>query len=146
MESVYAKNPSIGRSRLARAAQVPESQARWFIRGKKKGDAAQPNKPIISCILPEGKPGSSVSVKDFVGKFDYAGLLRRTINRMCRTSFVSDVVVRSESGIPPASFRLVAEQPEFKQCQIKDRDGIWWSTEKNTGLVRKEAQKWGVQR
>jgi hypothetical protein len=139
MESVYAKNPTIGRDRLAREAKVIESQARWFIHEKKKADkTTQP--------VPETKPGSSVSVKDFVGKFDYAGLLRRTINRMCRTSFVSDAVVRSESGIPPASFRLVAEQPEFKQCQIKDRDGIWWSTEKNTGLVRKEAQKWGVQR
>ena len=139
MESVYAKNPSIGRSRLARAAQVPESQARWFIKQKKgAGKAAQP--------IPETKSGSSVPVKDFVGKFNYAGLLRGTVNRLCRSSFVSDAVIRSESGVPPASFRLVAEQPEFKQCQIKDRDGIWWSTEKNTGLVRKEAQKWGVQR
>ena len=133
MEEVYAKHPGIGRTLLMRLSGARKYGAEKFLH-EKKG----------SCAGVEPTKGSTISVKSFVEKFDYAGLLRKTINRLCRREFVSDTAMRAESGIPPASFRLVAEQPEFKECQFKSREGTWWSTKSNIELVRKEAHKWGV--
>ncbi len=146
VNDVLSSNPKFGRGRLAAATGISRYRISEYLKTLTPGQIPPAVQTLDAPLQEEIVRPDALSVKDFVGRFDYAGLLRKTIGRLCRSSFVSDAAIRAESGIPPASFRLVAEQPEFKRCQIKHRDGTWWSLEKNADVVRKEIQKWGVQR
>jgi hypothetical protein len=104
---------------------------------------------LAKSTLPASAPSPSqdgISASAFIGRFDYPGKLRAVVSRLCRARFISDSRIRAESEIPPVAYRAVAEQPEFRACQIKEGGQIWWSSKENVSAAREQAKKWGIQK
>ena len=146
------REPKIGRRKLQAKTGLPVSLLEEYLRCRRTGKTV-PTIGAKGCPAVAPVPVATVasgpkaiSVAAFVGKFDYAAKLRATIARLCKGNFVPDATVRSESEIPPVVFRTVAEQPEFKGCQVRHEGLTYWSTKENVDLVRKQAGQWGVQR
>lgn len=136
LTGLIKENPTFGRYKLIELTGFSRHRVEKFLReykaAKPRGDDAHPVR--------------SVPVSQFVGRYDYAGMIRATLNRLCRRAFIPDSTMRIESGVPAMAYRAVADLPEFRECQVKSHDGIWWSTESNAAQVRKETQKWGIRR
>jgi len=156
--SVYAKDPKVGARKLMRLGRCTRYAADQFLKEARAGGLEKdpygyrlvtdpnpmrfktgPKKPEAAA----GKP-AGVSVKEFKGRFDFEASLRRTIKELCRDQFVPDAAIREHCDIPIPAFRSVAELPEFKACQIKDRGTVFWSIKENVDEVRQQARKWGI--
>lgn len=135
LTQLVGKDPTLGRGRLVKMTGLTRRQVERFLRTRTS------QTPSPGQASPQALP-----LKEFVGRYDYAGMMRSAIQRLCRKAFLPDSAMRVESGIPIGAYRAVADLPEFRQCQIKSHDGTWWSTSANAEKVRKETQKWGIRR
>ena len=157
-EGYVKAHPDAGRATLARVVGSNDSDARRFLERFRAGETAWPG--------PRGKAGKAgskagavpdapdkagaaaakpgVSLRDFLGRFDFEAKLRRTVRDMCSDRFVSDADIRNACDIPVASFKTVASLPEFQACQLKEGGTVWWSSKENVDTVRAKARKWGI--
>lgn len=156
----YAKDPTIGARKVMNACGCTRFAADAFLKTARIGGlekdpygyklAADPS-PLKFKLDPKAVAGKSdatamkgISVRDFKGRFDFEAKLRRTLKELCKEQFVSDADVREHCDIPIPAFRSVADLPEFKACQIKDRGTVFWSVKENVDEVRQQARKWGI--
>jgi hypothetical protein len=155
-------DPEIGRRKLSAALGCPSHIVEKFLVRWKAGTKDTPDELVAMfatrayrstrsmAVTPPGTNDPSqvagVSVREFVGRFDYAGKLRKLLKETCSNAFVPDSEIRALSGISIPSFKLAASLPEFKACQIKEGGTLYWSTKNNVDQVRAQANKWGVQR
>lgn len=145
-ESVYAKDPTTGARKLMRLTRCTRWSADVFLNNMRTGttEAARGKAPLRIVFTPKDATPKGVSVKEFKGRFDFEASLRRTIKELCKDQFVADADIRERCDIPIPAFRTVAELPEFKACQIKDRGTVFWSIKENVDEVRLQARKWGI--
>lgn len=133
-QEAFDADHKIGRRRLVKLVRCSDYSADAFLKSRRSGNW-------------DGKgegATTGVPVKEFTARFDYEGVLRATIKRLCSDRFVADADIRRESGVTPSAFRAAASLPEFAACQIKDGGVTWWSTRKNVDEARAQARKWGV--
>jgi hypothetical protein len=161
--AAYAKDPTIGARKVMNASGCTRFAADAFLKTARtkdvelrplaKGTILKPEDqtpayPPTKWVNAVGKPDATamkgISVKEFKGRFDFEAKLRRTIKELCKDQFVSDADVREHCDIPIPAFRSVADLPEFKACQIKDRGTVFWSVKENVDEVRQQARKWGI--
>lgn len=145
-ESVYAKDPTTGARKLMRLARCTRWSADKFLNNMRTGktEVERGKTPLRIVFTPKDTSPKGVSVKEFKGRFDFEASLRRTIKELCKDQFVADADIRERCDIPIPAFRTVAELPEFKACQIKDRGTVFWSIKENVDEVRLQARKWGI--
>lgn len=152
--ALFAENPGIGRRRMVAALGCSGFMAERILRelragprrarpapaGPGKGPdpvkGAEPRKPERS--------GVGIPVKEFGSRYDYEAKLRGVLREFCRDRFVSDADIRERCDIPIPAFRTVADLPEFRACQIKDRGTVFWSLKANVDEVRQLARRWGI--
>lgn len=154
--AAFDENPTIGWRRLSRLTGcTPSSAEAWLKRQRRGGGEGAASVATATTSLPEGQEApapksardagvTGIPIAEFKGRFDYEGMLRETIAKLCKSSFVADVDIRARCGIPIPAFRTVASLPEFVACQIKDAGTVFWSTKENADEVRSAARKWGV--
>lgn len=144
-KAFMAKNPDAGRRRLMAETGCTAFATTKFLKQWAAG-ATLLTKPVPpgpqAAPTPGSKPG--VSVRDFLGRFDFESKLRRTVKDLCADRFVSDADIRNACDIPVSSFKTVASLPEFQACQLKESGTVWWSTKENIDTVRAKARKWGI--
>ena len=146
--ALFAENPGIGRRRMVAARGCAGFMAERILRGLRAGarrarpapaepgKGAEPRKPERS--------GVGIPVKEFGSRYDYEAKLRGVLREFCRDRFVSDADIRERCDIPIPAFRTVADLPEFRACQIKDRGTVFWSLKANVDVVRLLARRWGI--
>lgn len=146
--ALFAENPGIGRRRMTAALGCSGFMAERILRGLRAGaraarpapaepgKGAEPRKPERS--------GVGIPVKEFGSRYDYEAKLRGVLREFCRDRFVSDADIRERCDIPIPAFRTVADLPEFRACQIKDRGTVFWSLKTNVDEVRQLARRWGI--
>lgn len=155
-EALRKSNPRAGRRRLMAATGCTSFAAQQYLQGvytkgrlggapgRPRGGAkasARETKDGAPAQTP-GRPG--VSVREFLGRFDFEATLRKTVKDLCADRFVADADIRTACDIPVTSYRAVASLPEFQACQIKEGGTVWWSTRENVDRVRASARKWGI--
>lgn len=154
-EALSKSCPRVGRRKLMTATGCTSFAAQQYLQGVyTKGNlgktsgrwgrakaSAQETKDGAPAQTP-GRPG--VSVREFLGRFDFEATLRKTVKDLCADRFVADADIRTACDIPVTSYRAVASLPEFQACQMKEGGTVWWSTRENVDRVRASARKWGI--
>lgn len=143
--ALFAENPGIGRRRMTAALGCSGFMAERILRGLRAGARPAPAEPGKGAELrkPE-RSGVGIPVKEFGSRYDYEAKLRGVLREFCRDRFVSDADIRERCDIPIPAFRTVADLPEFRACQIKDRGTVFWSLKTNVDEVRQLARRWGI--
>lgn len=130
----------------ARALQCCPRSMRQALKGRTvelKGVGAM---PTVTMPATDAGIRRGISVRDFMGRFNYGQKLADAIRKLCRNDFVLDSEIRAAADIPVAYFRGIADLPEFADNKVKDGDKIYWSSAENVARVKAEQKKWGIVR
>jgi hypothetical protein len=125
-------DPSMGRTRLARALGVSEQVARRLIKWitAAGGGSARP--------IPAPKPAGVLTLADLRAKYDVAQKIRLGIAQHLegQDAFVEDGRFREMCGVHIQHWRRYASLDEFAPYQIKLSGALHWADKRSVNKAR----------